>query len=203
MSKKSGFILFHEYDELLKDFSDEQLGIFMRAIFMYEKSGIVSELPPLMKMAFGFIKKDLDNNREKWKKITEKRSEAGKKGGAPIGNKNAQAKQPKQTDNDHSCDLDQSLVTQEVCVDKYTHDIGKGKKKTYGQYKNVHLTDGEHKHLMEICDGTIGSEALEHFSKRKAIMGYDYERDFLAIMDWAIGDIIDNRKKSNELSIHT
>ena len=52
----------------------------MRAIIKYEKSGEIPELDGMLKMAFSFIKQQLDRDNEKWKEEKQKRSEAGKKG---------------------------------------------------------------------------------------------------------------------------
>lgn len=131
MATKNAFILYHEYADLLSDLSNQEMGFFMRAIFEYERTGKVPALSPIMKMAFGFIQKDLDNNREKWEKESEKRREAGQKGGqakassakqsqatlslpkqkqAVLGsNKQSQANQTdNERENDHSCDNDHS-----------------------------------------------------------------------------------------------
>lgn len=50
------------------------------AIIEYVASGTISELKPLAKMAFSFIKNEIDYNNAKYDEIVAKRSEAGKKG---------------------------------------------------------------------------------------------------------------------------
>ena len=50
------------------------------AIIEYAASGTLRELKPLAKMAFSFIKKEIDYNNEKYEETVTKRSEAGKKG---------------------------------------------------------------------------------------------------------------------------
>ena len=49
------------------------------AVIEYAGSGTLSELRPLAKMAFSFIKKEIDYNTCKYNDIVAKRSEAGKK----------------------------------------------------------------------------------------------------------------------------
>jgi len=107
--KKTGFILFHEYAELLADLTDAEMGVFMRAIFVYETTGGVPAFKSAaMKMAFGFIKKDLDNNRDKWDETCQKRAEAGRKGGLAKSSKSSNATTDianlADKDKDHSCD---------------------------------------------------------------------------------------------------
>ena len=51
------------------------------AVIDYVASGTTTELKPQAKMAFSFIKKQIDNNNERFEEIVSKRSAAGKKGG--------------------------------------------------------------------------------------------------------------------------
>lgn len=66
MEKKS-FLMYLDYDELLEDLSDEELGQLMRAIFEYEKEGSEPNFKGLLKMAFAFIKAKLEEDKEKAK----------------------------------------------------------------------------------------------------------------------------------------
>lgn len=50
------------------------------AVIEYVASGTLADLKPLAKMAFSFIKKEIDYNNEKYNETVSKRSEAGKKG---------------------------------------------------------------------------------------------------------------------------
>lgn len=81
---KNSFILYHEYQQHFELLSDEELGKFMRVIFNYEITGkIPKDLSPMQKMAFSFIKKDLDDNREKYNATIEAKKANGSKGGRP------------------------------------------------------------------------------------------------------------------------
>ncbi len=81
---KNSFVLYTDFYEVLKDLSDEQLGLLHRVIYRYVISGNDTEakilLSPEVKMAFNFIKLQIDKNKEKWEETKEKRAEAGKKG---------------------------------------------------------------------------------------------------------------------------
>lgn len=68
------------------------------AIIEYAASGRLSELKPLAKMAFSFIKYEIDNNQRKYDEKVERNRANGSKGGAPKGNTNAKAKHPKTTE---------------------------------------------------------------------------------------------------------
>lgn len=78
--KKSAFVLYLEYEEILEDLTDAEIGLLFRAILKYERTQELPTLPLQIMIPFKFVKKDLDNNRAKWQSEVKKRSEAGKKG---------------------------------------------------------------------------------------------------------------------------
>ena len=78
--EKISFLMYLDYEEQFSLLSDEELGQLMRAIMQYEKTGNIPELKGVIKMAFSFIKQQLDRDEEKWQEEKKKRSEAGKKG---------------------------------------------------------------------------------------------------------------------------
>ena len=79
MDKKS-FLLYLDYEEHFSLLTDEQAGQLIKVIFQYEKTGEIPEIEGVIKMAFSFIKSQLDRDSIKWKEETKKRSDAGKKG---------------------------------------------------------------------------------------------------------------------------
>ena len=79
MDKKS-FLIYLEYEEQFDLLTDEELGQLMRTIIKYENGKTIPELNGMVKMAFSFIKQQLDRDKEKWNQEKTKRSEAGKKG---------------------------------------------------------------------------------------------------------------------------
>lgn len=93
MADKKSFVLFTEYEENLKELPDEELGQLFRAIFSYVNRGIVPDLSPSNKMAFSFIRQDLDRNQAKYEKTCKSRAEAGKKGGLAKAANASKAKQ--------------------------------------------------------------------------------------------------------------
>ena len=92
---KNSFVLYNEYKDQFELLSYEEAGQLIMAIFEYTETGVAPDLNGMVLMAFAFIKKQLDRDAEKYEKTVEKRKEAGKNGGAPKGNTNAQ-KQAKQ-----------------------------------------------------------------------------------------------------------
>ena len=77
---KSSFLIYLDYQEQFELLTDEQAGQLIKAIIKYEKTGEITKLDGMTKMAFSFIKQQLDRDNEKWKEEKQKRSEAGKKG---------------------------------------------------------------------------------------------------------------------------
>lgn len=105
MEKKS-FLMNVDYEEQLEDLTNEELGILMRAIFKYEKDGTEPKFSGLLKMAFAFIKENLNRNREKYDKRCETSAINGAKGGRPRNEKpnskpNEKPKKPKKADNEY------------------------------------------------------------------------------------------------------
>lgn len=80
---KNSFLIYLDYEEQFNLLTDEQIGQLMRAIMKYEKTRELPQLEGMLKMAFSFIKTQLDRNREKYEKQCEKNRENGKKGGRP------------------------------------------------------------------------------------------------------------------------
>lgn len=63
---KESFILYTSYYDILKELTDEQFGQLMRALFVYARDGEAPELPAAIKMAFAFIRDDMDRNTAKY-----------------------------------------------------------------------------------------------------------------------------------------
>lgn len=80
---KNSFLMYLDYEEQFNLLTDEQIGQLMRAIIKYEKTGEIPELDGMLKMAFSFIKTQLDRDREKYNQKCEKNRENAKKGGRP------------------------------------------------------------------------------------------------------------------------
>ena len=86
---KNSFLIYIDYEEQFSLLTDEQLGQLIRAIMKYEKTSEIPKLDGMLKMAFSFIKTQLDRDREKYEEKCAKNRENAKRGGRPK----------KQTDN--------------------------------------------------------------------------------------------------------
>ncbi|WP_314809780.1 DUF6291 domain-containing protein [Capnocytophaga granulosa] len=82
--KKETFLFYADWLNVIRDLSSEvQLEVY-QAIAEYAIYGNLIELKPLAKVAFGFVKQTIDRDTQKYISISEKRSEAGKKGGRRL-----------------------------------------------------------------------------------------------------------------------
>jgi hypothetical protein len=99
-SNKNSFVLYNDLIHSVNKLNDQQAGQLFKAILKHA-NGQEAELNNLMlELVFTPIKLQLNRDSEKWEKERILRSESGKKGGAPKGNKNAAkfkttSKQPK------------------------------------------------------------------------------------------------------------
>ncbi len=80
---KASFLIYLDYQQQFELLTDEQAGKLIKAIIKYEKTGETLELDGMTKMAFSFIKTQLDRDREKYQARCEKNRENAKKGGRP------------------------------------------------------------------------------------------------------------------------
>ena len=83
---KNTFVLRTSYGEIFNEMSDKQAGTLIKAIFNYVAAG---DKPAgfndvELKMAFRFIKQDIDYDSKKYADLCQKRANAGKAGGRPV-----------------------------------------------------------------------------------------------------------------------
>lgn len=88
MKEKDSIIFYFSHYNIIKKLNNEQLGRLFRALFEKQLGNEVV-LENDIEMAFDFINNQLLVDKEKYNKISFKRSIAGQQGGAPKGNKNA------------------------------------------------------------------------------------------------------------------
>ena len=82
--KKETFLFYADWLNVIRDLPSEvQLEVY-QAIAEYAIYGNLIELKPLAKVAFRFVKQTIDRDTQKYISISEKRSEAGKKGGRRL-----------------------------------------------------------------------------------------------------------------------
>lgn len=115
---KTSVQFYYEYMEQLEDLDDKQFRNVVLAMVKYDEEDELIELDKVSKMAFNFIKKRIDYDKEKYELICERNRENGSKGGRPKENPEEPKKpsglsgnpknpeEPKKPDIDIELDLD-------------------------------------------------------------------------------------------------
>ena len=85
---RESFVLYGSFLDPIMNLSVEHRGWLFTAILEYHVSGTIMELPGEVRMAFLFIKKQMDMDAEKYQQTCEKRAAAGTKGRkVPVASK--------------------------------------------------------------------------------------------------------------------
>jgi len=114
--KRDGIIIYVQQYEAIKDLSQSDKGLLLDAIFHYHITGeVMQELPPMVLMAFTFIRTSIDSNTRKYEAIVERNRENGKKGGRPRNPNNPS--EPKKADTDTDTDTVKDTKTKTVSID--------------------------------------------------------------------------------------
>ena len=121
------FILYTSYYAIIEGLTDEQLGKLMSAIFIYARDGEVINLEPTLRMAFAFIKDDMERNQAKYNEKREKlRANAQKRWQKKQLDANAEESQQKHTKVCKSMQLDANaeiaLHNDNVYDNEYVYD---------------------------------------------------------------------------------
>lgn len=106
MKDKQTFIFYRDWSDVISNFdTDVQLEIY-QSIVEYAFNGSIIEMQPTTKIAFGFIKPQIDRDTEKYNAIVERNRENGKFGGRPKkpNKPNGLFGNPKNLDNDNDND---------------------------------------------------------------------------------------------------
>lgn len=80
---RNSFVLYSDYLPQIELLSMEQRGYLLTAVMRYSAGLDIPELDTVTAMAFGFIKSQIDIDKEKYNKAIETRRENGKLGGRP------------------------------------------------------------------------------------------------------------------------
>ena len=124
MATKKSFVLFTDRKKEIDMLSDAQCGVLFKAILRYADTGERLESEDLVvQVLFSVFVSQIDECAEKWEEAKRKRVEAGRKGGAPKGNRNAAKenggtaeKQPKQAKTSNACLKQPKQAKQAVTV---------------------------------------------------------------------------------------
>ena len=89
MKNKKTFLFNLEWFEILAEYPEDVRLEVYEAVMTYASTGSVPELSQLGRMAFSFIRREMDYNAGKYEQTVEKRRQAGSKGGRSKAEKKA------------------------------------------------------------------------------------------------------------------
>ena len=209
---KKGFIMFLSFADIIHELTDEEAGRLLKAIMQHE-GGEEVDLgnDRLLKVAYTAITADIDRQDEKWEKTRYARSEAGKLGGAPKGNKNASKNKQEQTEtnkNKHeqteTNKNKQNKHEVEVEVEVEVEDEVEKKKKSgqaapvrhhFGANGKVLLTDDDLEKLYEAHGQEDTMAAIEIMDGYLKANGRSYKNYRQALENWAYRAVEENKQK--------
>lgn len=86
ISVRDSFVLYTSYMDQISLLNNEQRGVLLTAIYSYAMENELPDMDGMTKMAFSFIRSQLDKDMKKYDDVCRKRREAGKSGGRPKAN---------------------------------------------------------------------------------------------------------------------
>ena len=200
---KNSFVIYHNYRETLEDLTDEQVGILMRAIFDYEIDGIEPTFDGELKIAFKFIKKDLDFNSSKYESICERNRTNGAKGGRPKNPKNPNGfsktqdnpEKPKKADNDNEYDNEYEYDNDNILVSKKER---KEENNNISDIINTHARETYDEIFESFCVEPVLKDVLiefiRHCQMNKRMVTNDKLKNIIINLDMAHKDVYEKVK---------
>ena len=195
--KKTSFVLPTDLLDDLEDFSDDEVGKIFRAILIYTNETEEPEFDDrAMKVVFRHIKKYIDSANENYDKKVQANRVNGAKGGRPkkddeenpknptvIEKTERFSEKPNKSHTETESETDIETVSECECETEpdgvaHTHT------KSYGENKNVMLSDEEYERLTERMGGGKRSEYIEKLSDYMASTGKKYQSHYATICSW-------------------
>lgn len=195
--KKTSFVLPTDLLDDLEDFSDDEVGKIFRAILIYTNETEEPEFDDrAMKVVFRHIKKYIDSANENYDKKVQANRVNGAKGGRPkkdaeenpkkptvIEKTERFSEKPNKSHTETESETDIESVSECECETEpdgaaHTHT------KSYGENKNVILSDEEYERLTERMGVSKRSEYIEKLSDYMASTGKKYQSHYATICSW-------------------
>ena len=212
---KKGFIMFLSFADIIQELTDEEAGRLLKAIMQHE-GGEEVDLgnDRLLKVAYTAITADIDRQDEKWEKTRYARSEAGKLGGAPKGNKNASKNKQEQTEtnknkqnkqeqtktnknkqNKHEVEVEVEVEVEEEVEKKKKSGQAAPVRHHFGANGKVLLTDDDLEKLYEAHGQEDTMAAIEIMDGYLTANGRSYKNYRHALENWAYRAVEEKKQK--------
>ena len=202
--KNRALILHHEFIDLFRKLTVEEAGMIIKAIFEYDVHGtaFVTE-DRLLDFVFGEVKRYLDSNREKYDRISQKKSENAKKQWEALAKaKKAEEKMQlhaaatndndndneNNNDNDNANDSDSdsdsdnetAVISEDEAAARETQTHTQ--MKAYGEFGNVFLSDKQIISLRSrFADADKRIESLSAYMKSSGKLYLDH---YAQLLNW-------------------
>ncbi len=195
--KKTSFVLPTDLLDDLEDFSDDEVGKIFRAILIYTNETEEPEFDDrAMKVVFRHIKKYIDSANENYDKKVQANRVNGAKGGRPkkdveenpknptvIEKTERFSEKPNKSHTETESETDIESVSECECETEpdgvaHTHT------KSYGENKNVILSNEEYDRLTKRMGVSKRSEYIEKLSDYMASTGKKYQSHYATICSW-------------------
>ena len=195
--KKTSFVLPTDLLDDLEDFSDDEVGKIFRAILIYTNETEEPEFDDrAMKVVFRHIKKYIDSANENYDKKVQANRVNGAKGGRPkkdaeenpknptvIEKTERFSEKPSKSHTETESETDIETVSECECETE-PNGVAHTHTKSYGENKNVMLSDEEYERLTERMGGSKRSEYIEKLSDYMASTGKKYQSHYATICSW-------------------
>lgn len=195
--KKTSFVLPTDLLDDLEDFSDDEVGKIFRAILIYTNETEEPEFDDrAMKVVFRHIKKYIDSANENYDKKVQANRVNGAKGGRPKKDVEENPKNPtviekterfseKPNKSHTETESETDIVSVSECECETEPDgVAHTHTKSYGENKNVILSDEEYERLTERMGVSKRSEYIEKLSDYMASTGKKYQSHYATICSW-------------------
>lgn len=199
MADKKGVIMFYDILDQLEDFNDKDFREIIKAVINYDKDGTLPEFTGEKKIAFKFIKVDIDKNNEEYrKKCEQNRANISKR----WNTKDTTEYDRIQTniDKDIDLDIDKDIdLEKENNIKENTHTLSdlKEQKHKYGEYQHILLKDSELEKLKEEYGESETEKAIKYLDEYIEMKGAKYKSHYLAMRKWVFSALKEHSKKSN------
>jgi hypothetical protein len=198
--EKNNFILYKDYEEHVALLSNEEAGKLFKAIFRYVDGRKELELDGMTKMAFSFIKRNLERDLIKYKDKCNLNALNGAKGGRPKGstkNPTVINKTERLNNKPKKADIDTDIDT-DIDIDNDS-DIETNNKIKERHLDFVKLTKEEYLKLISKFGLQDADRKIDKLNSYIGSKGKKYKSHYHTILNWANKEIKENPNTSNDL----
>lgn len=180
--RRSNLILNNEWESLFNGLPDDKAGKLIKAAFACHVGKEVKIDDPVLGAVFEMMATVIRENAEKYEQKCEQNAKNRRKKETGVDD----CEGPLSTVNDREGSGRNKIKIKE----------NKDKKKIYGEYKKVHLTEKEYQKLLEDFGEEKTEKAIRFLDEYIAEKGYKSKSHYLAIRRWVLEAVDEKKAKS-------